>query len=132
MAVRKLSGWMARARKFKLEALALYWACRDARTPWYAKAVAALVVGYAFSPIDLIPDPIPVIGHLDDLLLVPLGVWLAMRLIPAEVMDECRARVAEQQAERPRTRWAVAAAIVVVWLLAGGLIVYWLVEFIRK
>mgnify|MGYP003349763206 CR=1 FL=1 len=65
-------------------------------------------------------------------LLVPLGVWLAMRLIPAEVMDECRARVAEQQAERPRTRWAVAAAIVVVWLLAGGLIVYWLVEYIRK
>ena len=88
--MRSFNGWIARARKFKLEAHALFLACRDARTPWYAKAVAALVVGYAFSPIDLIPDPIPVIGHLDDLLLVPLGVWLAARLIPAEVTRRYR------------------------------------------
>ena len=126
MAARTFSGWVARARKFKLEAHALFLACRDARTPWYAKAVAALVVGYAFSPIDLIPDPIPVLGHLDDVLLVPLGVWLAARLIPAEVMAECRARVADRQQTRPRTRWVVVASIIVIWVAAAGLVIFWL------
>jgi uncharacterized membrane protein YkvA (DUF1232 family) len=125
--MRSLNRWISRAKKFQLEAHALYLACRDARTPWYAKAVAALAVGYAFSPIDLIPDPIPVIGHLDDVILVPLGVWLATKLIPEPVLVECRAIVAARQPSRPRARWAVAV-IVAIWAgIAAGL-VYWAIQ----
>jgi len=85
-----LESWKGRARRLKGETYALYLAYRDPRTPWYAKVFAALVVGYAFSPIDLIPDPIPVLGYLDDLLLVPLGIALALKMIPLAVLDECR------------------------------------------
>ena len=87
------------ARRLKREVRALYLAYRDPRTPWYGRMLAALVVAYALSPIDLIPDPIPVLGYLDDLILIPLGVALALRMIPREVMAECRA-----QAER-RGSW---------------------------
>lgn len=79
-----------RARLLKAEVYALYLACKDPRVPWYAKALAACVVGYAFSPIDLIPDPIPIVGHLDDLVLIPLGVLAVRRMIPGPVMNECR------------------------------------------
>jgi len=74
---------------------ALYLAYKDPRTPMYARIFAAVVVGYAFSPIDLIPDPIPVLGYLDDLVLIPLGVYLALKMIPAEVMAECRVKATE-------------------------------------
>src|SRR5437868_13035767 len=84
--------WKERAREIKSELYALYLAYRDPRVPWYARAFAACVVGYAFSPIDLIPDPIPLIGYLDDLILVPLGIALALKMIPADVMAESRAR----------------------------------------
>ena len=97
---------------------ALHLAYRDARVPWYAKVLAAVVVGYAFSPIDLIPDPIPVLGYLDDLVLIPLGVALAVRMIPPGVMEECRGK-ARDAGEKPVNR--VAAAVVVgVWLAAAG------------
>ena len=86
-------------------------------TPWYAKALATFVVAYALSPIDLIPDFIPVIGYLDDLLLVPAGLWLATKLVPADVIEECRARAA-QLADRPVSRTA-AAIIVTVWVAAA-------------
>src|SRR6266496_3022762 len=79
-----------RARILKREVYALYLAVRDPRTPWYAKAFAAFVVAYALSPIDLIPDPIPVLGYLDDLILVPLGVVIALRMIPEEIMTDAR------------------------------------------
>ena len=128
--MRGFSGWLQRARKFKIEAHALYLACRDPRTPWYAKAVAALVVGYAISPLDLIPDPIPVIGHLDDALLVPLGVWVAAKLIPVDVLDECRARAATQQS-KPRVWWAVAT-IVAIWLIVASLLVYLLYAYLKR
>src|SRR3712207_1871976 len=82
--------WRGWARRLKREAYALYLAYRDPRVPWYARVVAACVVAYAFSPLDLIPDPIPVLGYLDDLILVPLGVALAVRLVPATVLAECR------------------------------------------
>ena len=121
--MRTFATWVLRARKFKIEAYALYLACRDARTPWYAKAFAALVVGYAFSPIDLIPDPIPIIGHLDDVILVPLGVWVASRMIPAEVLADCRARAAQHHAVGPRSRWA-AALIVGLWIAAAAGLAY--------
>lgn len=107
----------ARARRLKAETYALYLACRDPRTPWYARLVAAGVVAYLFSPIDLIPDPIPVLGYLDDLIIVPLGIALALKLIPAEVMIECRAR-AEAAGDRP-TSWGAAVVIVAIWILAA-------------
>lgn len=108
-----------RARRLKTDTLALYLAYRDPRTPWHARVVSAVVVGYALSPIDLIPDFIPVLGYLDDLILIPLGIALSVKLIPAEVMAECRER-AQDLAERPTNR-VVAGIIVLVWLVLAGL-----------
>ena len=111
-----LQEWKNRARQLKHETYALYLAYRDPRTPWYAKVFAACVAGYAFSPIDLVPDFIPILGYLDDLVLVPLGIALALRMIPQEVMEECRARArAEFESGKPVNR-VVAAAIIMVWL----------------
>lgn len=107
------------ARQLKREVYTLYLAYKDPRTPWLARIVTACVVGYAFSPIDLIPDFIPVLGYLDDLVLVPLGTALALRLVPADVMADCRAEAATA-AERP-TNWLAAGLIVVLWLLLAGL-----------
>ena len=89
--------WKMGARRLKREVRALYLAYRDPRTPWYGRVLAALVVAYALSPIDLIPDPIPVLGYLDDLILIPLGVALALRMIPREVMAECRAHAQAEE-----------------------------------
>jgi uncharacterized membrane protein YkvA (DUF1232 family) len=116
------------ARRIKRDAYALSLAVRDPRTPWYAKLVAACVVAYAFSPIDLIPDFIPLLGYLDDILIVPLGILLALKLIPADVMAECRAKA---EAHRPHSRprnYLGAAAIVAIWLLAAALSVQWLIR----
>lgn len=115
--------WRRRARQLKVETYALYLAYRDPRVPWVAKVFAACVVAYAFSPIDLIPDPIPVLGYLDDLVLVPLGVALALRMIPQPVMDECRERAqAILDQDRPRN-WAAAGVIVALWILTVVLVV---------
>ena len=124
---RLLAVWKARTRQLKAETYALYLAYRDPRVPWVAKALAAVVVGYAFSPIDLIPDFIPVLGYLDDLVLIPSGIALALRMIPSEVMAECRTRAAaELTGGRPFSRAAVVV-IVALWLglaaLAAALIV---------
>ena len=113
------------ARRIKRDTYALYLAVRDPRTPWYAKVVAACVVAYAFSPIDLIPDFIPVLGYLDDVIIVPLGILLALRLIPPDVMAECRAAAdANRPSSKPR-HYAGAAAIVAIWLLAAALAIQW-------
>lgn len=104
---------------------ALTLAYRDRRTPWYARLFAALVVGYAFSPIDLIPDFVPALGYLDDLVLVPLGVLLALKMIPPDVWAESHERARETMAAgKPVSRWA-AAVIVLIWLLivAAGVVV---------
>ncbi len=116
--MRWLSALRARARALKREMVALYLAGRDPRTPWPARLVAALVVGYAFSPIDLIPDFIPVLGLLDDLVLLPLGVALVLRMIPDAVMADARTR-AETIADRPTSRVA-AVVIVLVWLFLAA------------
>ena len=118
----KLAGLRRRARALKQDGLALYLACRDPRTPWYAKLFAAAVVAYALSPIDLVPDFVPVLGYLDDLVIVPAGLAIAIRLVPAPVMADCRAR-ARSIAERPRS-WAAAAVIVVLWVAAAALVGY--------
>lgn len=111
---RRLREW---ARAIRRDVHALYLAGRDPRVPWYAKALAALVAGYALSPIDLIPDFIPVVGYLDDVILVPLGIVLVIRLIPPEVMAEHRDAAAVAQ-HRPVSR---VAAIVVIsaWVVAA-------------
>ncbi len=114
------SGWITRwkkaARALQMQTYTLYLACRHPGVPWYARAFTLLVVAYAFSPIDLIPDFIPVLGYLDDLVLIPAGVALAIKMIPPAVMAECRAR-AEQEypSDRPVFRLA-AVAVVLVWL----------------
>jgi uncharacterized membrane protein YkvA (DUF1232 family) len=110
------------ARVVKRDVLALYLAARDPRVPWYAKALALLVAGYALSPIDLIPDFIPVLGYLDDVILVPAGILLVRRLIPEAILEEHRA-TAERLAERPTSR-AAAAVIVAIWIAALALTVW--------
>jgi uncharacterized membrane protein YkvA (DUF1232 family) len=109
--------WKVRARQLKNEAHALYLACRDPRVPWYARIFAGLSVGYVFSPIDLIPDFIPVIGYLDDLVLVPLFIVIARRLIPADILAEHRERARSTIGFGKPKNWGAAIAIVVVWLL---------------
>lgn len=127
-----LGEWKRWAGRLKSETHALYLAYRDPRVPWYAKLFAALVVGYAFSPIDLIPDPIPVLGYLDDLILVPLGVALAVRMIPEDVLSESRQKAREmvERGERPVSR-AAAAVIVVLWLALAVLGILVVVRMVR-
>src|SRR6201993_4442768 len=119
----KLKIW---ARSIKRDAHAL--AARDPRVPWYAKALALIVAGYALSPIDLIPDFIPVLGYLDDLILVPLGIWLVVRLIPEPAMTGYRAR-ADQLLQRPHDGKIAAMVIVAIWIscaaVLGWLIFSW-------
>jgi len=121
--------WKQWAGNLTRETFTLYFACRDPRTPWYAKALALCVVAYAFSPIDLIPDPIPIIGHLDDLVLVPLGVALVCRLVPREVMADCRERARTfMEGKRPKCRVA-AAVVVLIWLVLAVAVGRWLWNF---
>jgi uncharacterized membrane protein YkvA (DUF1232 family) len=121
-----LETWKTRAKALKIEIRALMIAYRDPRTPWIAKAWAVLVVAYALSPIDLIPDFIPVLGYLDDLILLPLGIALAVRLIPPEVMDAAR-QTATQAKEDP-IGWLGAGLICLVWLSLLGLSIAALVQ----
>jgi uncharacterized membrane protein YkvA (DUF1232 family) len=119
--VGRLKGW---ARRLKAEIHALYLAYRDPRVPAHARIFAAIVVGYAFSPIDLIPDPIPVLGYLDDLILVPLGVALAIRMIPEPVLAECREKARRLADEEKPTNWVAAVVVVAVWLSLAVLAVF--------
>jgi len=109
----RLKSW---ARHLKRDAHAVYLVARDPRTPWYVKALALFIAGYALSPIDLIPDFIPVLGYLDDLIIVPLGLLLVIRLVPPEIMAEHRA-AADLSANRPTSRVAVVV-ICSLWLIA--------------
>ena len=119
------------ARRLEAEVYALYLAYRDPRVPLYARVFAAIVVGYAFSPIDLIPDPIPVLGYLDDLVLVPLGVALAIRMIPAPVLDECRERAREVVASGKPVNRVAAAVVVAIWVALAALAVFLVARWAR-
>jgi uncharacterized membrane protein YkvA (DUF1232 family) len=119
---RMLDRWKQWARAIRRDAHALYLAGRDPRVPWYAKALALAVAAYAASPIDLIPDFIPVVGYLDDLLIVPLGIVLVVRLIPPEIMAEQRERATAAQ-DRPAGKTA-AAAVVLLWM-TGLILIGW-------
>jgi uncharacterized membrane protein YkvA (DUF1232 family) len=111
-----LKGW---ARRTKRDAITLWLAARDPRTPWYAKVLAGLVAAYALSPIDLIPDFIPVLGYLDDVIIVPLGILAVMALLPAGLLTDLRVQ-AERMAEKPLSRTA-AAVIIFIWIVAIGI-----------
>lgn len=118
----RVRGW---AETLRRDVHAVYLAARDPRVPWYAKAVLLMVAAYVVSPIDLVPDFIPVLGHVDDVLLVPLGVLIATRLMPPEVLEEHRRRAA---ALGPApTDWRVGAAVIVFWVLATALVVRWII-----
>ena len=117
----KMKAW---ARAMQREIVAVWIAGRDPRVPWYAKGVALAVAAYALSPIDLIPDFIPVLGYLDDLIIVPLGILLVIKLIPAGLMAEFRAE-ADRRETKPRSI-AAAAVIIAIWILVAGLLLWWL------
>jgi uncharacterized membrane protein YkvA (DUF1232 family) len=105
------------ASRLKSELHALWLAYSDPRTPWLARVLIVCIVAYALSPIDLIPDPIPIIGHLDDLILLPLGIALAIRMIPDSVMTDCRERARQASVDKPsQWKWIGAAFVVFVWL----------------
>jgi uncharacterized membrane protein YkvA (DUF1232 family) len=113
------------ARNLKRDITACGLALRHPGTPWYAKCVLAATLAYAISPIDLIPDVIPVLGLLDDLLIVPLGLWLALRLIPVAVIDECRQQAGETRLQAPWLRRCGLAAVIALWGLMITILVWW-------
>jgi len=118
--------WKRQVKLLRAETYALYLAYRDPRVPWYSKAFAALVVGYAFSPIDLIPDFVPILGYLDDLILIPIGITIALKMIPDEVMEECRLDAREALGDGRPTNWAAVIVIVGIWLLTVAIFI-WLI-----
>jgi uncharacterized membrane protein YkvA (DUF1232 family) len=117
-----LKSWKAKSKQFKTEIVALYLASKHPGTPWYAKAVAALIIGYALSPIDLIPDFIPVVGYLDDLIVIPVGIALLIKIIPGDILEECRAKARSDLSDRKSKHWVAAIIIVLIWLFAIYLI----------
>lgn len=127
----KLNDWKQAARRLKTEVYALYLAYKDPRVKWYARLFAAVVVGYAFSPIDLIPDFIPVLGYLDDLILVPLGIVLARRMIPPLVLAECREKAKTRLETGKPVNWVAAGVIIAIWLLLALLGVVFVIRIIK-
>jgi uncharacterized membrane protein YkvA (DUF1232 family) len=124
--------WKQRARQLKKETYAIYIACKDPRVPWYARLFAGFVVAYAFSPIDLIPDVIPILGYLDDLVLVPLGIILVLKMIPPAVLGECRDKAEAAMNQGKPTSRIAAIAIVAIWLLLGIVAVIWVGRILKR
>lgn len=129
--MQRLKIWAA---ALKRDVMTLWFACRDPRTPWYARVLTMLIVAYALSPIDLIPDFIPVLGYLDELILLPVGMYLVLKLVPAEVLADARARAqAWVDSRKPKPRnWIAAAVIVLVWVavLWAAFVLLWPVFFL--
>jgi uncharacterized membrane protein YkvA (DUF1232 family) len=126
VAVQRVREW---ARAVKRDVLVVYLVARDSHVPWPVKVLAAAVAAYALSPIDLIPDFIPIVGYLDDLVIVPLGILAVVKLVPAEVLAELREEAARQLAARPRS-WAGATVIVTLWLVLLALLVRWIASLL--
>jgi uncharacterized membrane protein YkvA (DUF1232 family) len=114
-----------RARRLKAETFALYLAARHPGTPWYAKFLIAGIVAYMFSPIDLIPDFVPILGYLDDLILIPLGLALAIKMVPAQVLAECRARAQEVMLNGKPVSRVAGAVIILIWVTLAALCIVW-------
>lgn len=125
----KNGAWKKWASSLRKNTYALYLASKDRRVPTLAKIIIGLVVAYALSPIDLIPDFIPIIGYLDDLLILPIGIWVAIRLIPRSVWKECQLLAAERTLDAPRNRHA-AIVILTIWVIAIGGFILWAWQFV--
>ena len=126
------SAWKTWAQRLKVEVYTLYLVVRHPSVPWYAKLLAAAVVGYAFSPIDLIPDFIPVLGYLDDLLIVPAGVYLTLKLVPRPVLEECRAQARLVMAQGKPVSRAAAVVIVIIWVAIIVVGIYFILPLFGK
>jgi len=112
-----IENWKNKVKQIKTETYAIYLASKDPRVPWYAKALIVFVVAHTFSPIDLIPDFIPVLGYLDDLIITPLGIIIAVKMIPTEVLIDCRKEAQKVMGQEKPTSWWGAAIVVSIWLL---------------
>jgi uncharacterized membrane protein YkvA (DUF1232 family) len=112
-----IRSWRTKSKQLRSEVYALYLASKHPKTPWYAKAFAIFIIGYALSPIDLIPDFVPVIGYIDDLVLVPAGISLLIKMIPREILEECREKARPQSIGKKRSNWVAAMIIVLIWIL---------------
>ncbi|WP_423459756.1 YkvA family protein [Ottowia sp. VDI28] len=124
-----LKNW---AKRIKRDGVTLWFAGKHPQTPWYAKALGIFVVAYALSPIDLVPDFIPVLGYVDDVLLLPALIWLAVRMLPPDVLLECRAQADEwmrTQGAKPSSRWG-ALLIMAVWVALGAALWFWLKRYL--
>jgi uncharacterized membrane protein YkvA (DUF1232 family) len=124
--------WKQRVRQLKKETYAIYIACKDPRVPWYARIFAGFVVAYALSPIDLIPDVIPILGYLDDLVLVPLGIILVLKMIPPTVLAECREKAEAAMGQGKPTSRIAALVIVAIWLSLGIVAVVWIGRILKR
>ena len=112
----QIKTWKEKAKRLKLEIHAVYFAMKDPRTPWYGRVLAAVIVSYALSPIDLIPDVIPILGLLDDLVFLPLGIILLLKIIPSEVLLECRAKADAAAVIKKPKEWIAISLIIAVWV----------------
>ena len=117
---KKIKAW---AKNLKRQIFILYYAYKDERVPWYAKVFTACVVAYAFSPIDLIPDFIPILGYLDEVILLPLGIMFALKMIPKDVLSDCEVKAEEMMKNGKPKNWIVGSIIVLIW----GVITVWAV-----
>ncbi|MEV5114727.1 YkvA family protein [Peribacillus frigoritolerans] len=116
------------ARSLKRQIFILYFACKDERVPWHAKVFTACVVAYAFSPIDIIPDFIPILGYLDDVILVPIGIMIALKMIPKSVLTDCEVKAEEMMKKGKPKNWIVGSLIVMIWVL----IIIWAIIYIYR
>ena len=124
--------WKGWANRLRLESLTLYYAYRDPRTPWYAKFWTAVVVAYAFSPIDIIPDFIPIVGYLDDLVIIPVGMAIALKLIPQEILEESR-HLARQRIDRKKPiNWIAAGVVIAIWIVLTALVTSRVVRHLNR
>jgi uncharacterized membrane protein YkvA (DUF1232 family) len=130
--VRSSVPWKERVKALKKETFTLYLAYRHPLVPWYAKALALLIVGYALSPIDLIPDFIPVLGYVDDLILIPLGIMLVIRMIPAEILAECRQKAETIVGQRIGAGNIAAAVIILIWILTAALVTWLIIKTVNR
>ena len=120
-----------KTKELKTEIYALYLAYKDPRVSWYKKAFLVLIIAYAINPLDLIPDFIPILGYLDDLIIIPLGIYLALKMIPKEILVECREK-AKNEPIKMKARWVIAAIIIFIWLILAYLIFKLIYEIILK
>jgi len=128
----KFKGWKKRVKELKTETYAIFLASKDPRVPWYTKVIIVITVFHTFSPIDLIPDFIPVLGYLDDLIITPLGIWLALKTIPDDILNECRAeaqKIIDQ--EKPIFRFATII-VLLIWLIVLAIAIVTIYRILKK